>query len=160
MLCSISRFADEFLWVSESYGNWRSRGQGYGRDPPPCMVSHGKTLTYFMYSLGKATCELVAEGTFFCLALRKFTFSWGSKNFDNFWEVVVQWLAFGHANLGSRARVPISAGHFSFFGITAEWPKIIEIAAIPFSDGTYNVICIWGCNSNSLSRSQHIQERT
>ena len=39
-------------------------------------------------------------------------------------------------------RVPISAGHFSFFGITAEWPEITQIAAILSSDGTYNVICI------------------
>ena len=55
---------------------------------------------------------------------------------------VVQWSAFGHANLGSRVRSPISAYHFSFFGITAEWPKITQIAAILSSDGIYNGICI------------------
>ena len=33
---------------------------------------------------------------------------------------VVQWLAIGHASLGSRVRVPISA----------EWPNIIQIVAI------------------------------
>ena len=36
-------------------------------------------------------------------------------------EAVVQWLAFGHENLRSRVRVPISAGYFSFLSITAEW---------------------------------------
>ena len=71
-------------------------------------------------------------------------------------ETVEQLLAFGHANLGSRAWVSISAGHFSFFGITTEWPKI---TAIHCSHGFCNVICIWGCGSNSLSRSQY-QERT
>ena len=34
---------------------------------------------------------------------------------------------------------PISAGHFSFFGITAEWPKTTQLVAILSSDGTYNV---------------------
>ena len=39
-------------------------------------------------------------------------------------------------------RVPIRAGHFSFFGVTAEWPNITQIAAILSLDGTYNVIYI------------------
>ena len=30
----------------------------------------------------------------------------------NHGEAVVQWLAFGHMNLGSRVQVPISDGHF------------------------------------------------
>ena len=34
---------------------------------------------------------------------------------------------------------PIFAGHFSLFGITAEWPKTTQIAVILSSDGTYNV---------------------
>ena len=45
-------------------------------------------------------------------------------------------------NLGSRVRAPISAGHFSFFGINVKWPKTAQIAAILSSNRTYNVICI------------------
>ena len=45
-----------------------------------------------------------------------------------FGEAVVQWSAFGHDNLESGFDSLISVSHFSIFGITAEWPKIIQIA--------------------------------
>ena len=51
-------------------------------------------------------------------------------------------LALGYASPGPGFEFPLFADHFSFFGITAEWPKTTQIATILSSDGTYNVICI------------------
>ena len=39
---------------------------------------------------------------------------------------MLQWLAFGRANLGSRVRVLTSAGYFSFFDIAVE-PRITSL---------------------------------
>ena len=56
---------------------------------------------------------------------------------------------------GFESRCPLAT---SFFGITAEWPKITQIVAILSSDGVYNVICIWGYSGNSLSLSTYSRE--
>ena len=69
------------------------------------------------------------------------------------WDMGRWWysgLALWYASLGSQVQILLCADYFSFFDITAEWPKAIQIAAILSSDGTNNVYI----------RSQHIFERT
>ena len=49
----------------------------------------------------------------------------------------------GMQTFGPGFDSPISAGHLSLFGITAEWPKTTQIAVILSSDGTYNAYMYW-----------------
>ena len=82
------------------------------------------------------------------------------ENMNIMREAVVQWSEFGHVNLGSRVWSPDIHWPLFYLWYYCRMVKDYIIAAILSTDRTYNSICIWGCSSSSLFRSQHIQERT